>query len=72
MKENFEQRIYVAGHNGMVGSAIVRRLKKLGYDNTVTRSRSDLDLTNQSAVIAFFKAEKIDQVYLAAAKVGGI
>jgi GDP-L-fucose synthase len=56
----------------MVGSAIVRRLKKLGYDNIVTRSKADLDLTNQSAVIDFFKVEKIDQVYLAAAKVGGI
>ena len=56
----------------MVGSAIVRRLKKLGYDNIVTRSKADLDLANQSAVIDFFKGEKIDQVYLAAAKVGGI
>ena len=72
MKENCNQRIYVAGHNGMVGSAIVRRLKKLGYDNIVTRSKADLDLANQSAVIDFFKGEKIDQVYLAAAKVGGI
>lgn len=72
MKENCNQRIYVAGHNGMVGSAIVRRLKKLGYENIVTRSKADLDLTNQSAVIDFFKGEKIDQVYLAAAKVGGI
>jgi GDP-L-fucose synthase len=64
--------IYVAGHNGMVGSAIVRHLKALGTLNLVVRTHSDLDLTNQAAVNEFFATEKPDQVYLAAAKVGGI
>jgi GDP-L-fucose synthase len=67
-----QPRIFVAGHRGMVGSAIVRLLKAQGHDNIVTRSRSDLDLTSQLDVRNFFAAEKIDQVYLAAAKVGGI
>jgi len=62
-------KIYVAGHNGMVGSAIVRAL---GAPHIITCSRAELDLTNQAAVNAFFKAEQPDQVYLAAAKVGGI
>ena len=66
------QKIYVAGHKGMVGSAIVRTLKEKGYQNIVTRTHAELDLTNQAAVQAFFAKEKPDQVYLAAAKVGGI
>lgn len=65
-------KIYIAGHNGMVGSAIQRILLKQGKTNIVMRSRSELDLTNQSEVEAFFSAEKPNQVYLAAAKVGGI
>jgi len=65
-------RIFVAGHRGMVGSAIVRRLKLLGFTNIITRSHSQLDLTNTADVRSFFQQEKIDQVYLAAAKVGGI
>jgi GDP-L-fucose synthase len=65
-------KIYVAGHRGMVGSAIVRALQAQGQSNLVTRTRADLDLTNQAAVNAFFADEKPDQVYLAAAKVGGI
>jgi GDP-L-fucose synthase len=65
-------RIFVAGQNGMVGSAIVRQLTKLSNVDIVTRSRTELDLTNQKAVLSFFQEEKIDQVYLAAAKVGGI
>ena len=69
---SLEDRIYVAGHKGMVGSAIVRRLQDDGYRNIVTRSHADLDLTNQQAVRDFFDAEKIDHVVLAAAKVGGI
>ena len=69
---NLESRIFVAGHRGMVGSAIVRALKTKGYTNLVTRTHAELDLTNQAAVRAFFQSERIDQVYLAAAKVGGI
>ena len=65
-------KIYVAGHRGMVGSAIVRTLKAQGYYDIVTRTHAELDLTNQSAVEEFFRTEKPDQVYLAAAKVGGI
>lgn len=65
-------KIYVAGHRGMVGSAIVRVLQAQGSTNIVTRSRTELDLTNQAAVRKFFETEKPDQVYLAAAKVGGI
>ena len=65
-------KIYVAGHRGMVGSAIVRNLSAKGLTNIVTRTHSELDLTNQAAVQAFFEHEKPDQVYLAAAKVGGI
>ena len=65
-------KIYIAGHRGMVGSAIVRQLKALGYDNFITRTHSELDLTNQTAVNNFFENEKPEQVYLAAAKVGGI
>ncbi len=64
--------IYVAGDKGMVGSSIVRQLKKKGYRNIITKKRTELDLTNQKQVADFFHSEKIDQVYLAAAKVGGI
>jgi len=65
-------RIYVAGHRGMVGSAIVRVLRQQAGVELITRTRQELDLTNQAAVRAFFAAEKPDQVYMAAAKVGGI
>ncbi|MDE7461976.1 MAG: GDP-L-fucose synthase [Muribaculaceae bacterium] len=65
-------KIYVAGHRGMVGSAIVRELRRQGYDNIVTRTHSELDLTDQKAVEAFFEAERPEYVFLAAAKVGGI
>lgn len=69
---NKNAKIYVAGHNGMVGSAIVRKLQTEGYDNIITRSSKQLDLRDQRAVSDFFKAEKPDYVFLAAAKVGGI
>lgn len=65
-------KIYVGGHRGMVGSAIVRALQSQGHSNLVTRTHADLDLTNQVAVNQFFADEKPDQVYMAAAKVGGI
>jgi len=67
-----ESKIYVAGHRGMVGSAIVRALKVRGYTNIVTRTSSELDLRDQSAVAGFFASEKPAYVFLAAAKVGGI
>src|SRR6202051_2417293 len=69
---NKSSRIYVAGHHGLVGSAICRRLQRDGYSNLVVRDRSQLDLTNQPAVEAFFASEKPEYVFLAAAKVGGI
>ncbi|MFT6466229.1 GDP-L-fucose synthase [Halopseudomonas sp.] len=72
MEARTDQRIFVAGHHGMVGSAIVRRLNALGCRNIVTRARQELDLLNQSQVSTFFAEERVDQVYLAAAKVGGI
>lgn len=65
-------KIYVAGHRGLVGSAIVRSLKRAGYDNIIGRTHAELDLTNQAAVRAFFEEERPDVVVLAAAKVGGI
>ena len=65
-------KIYVAGHNGMVGSAIVRRLKKDGFENILTRSSRELDLRRQDEVEQFFYRERPDYVFLAAAKVGGI
>ena len=65
-------KIYVAGHRGMVGSAIVRELQKQGYTNIITRTRSELDLCRQEAVETFFAKEKPEYVFLAAAKVGGI
>lgn len=67
-----QKRIYVAGHRGMVGSAIVRALKERGCSNIITRTHAELDLTSQAQVQAFFEEQKIDEVYLAAAKVGGI
>ena len=72
MHPDLTQKIYVAGHRGMVGSAIVRNLQAKGFINIVTRTHAELDLTNQAAVQAFFEMEGPDQVYLAAAKVGGI
>jgi GDP-L-fucose synthase len=67
-----DAKIYVAGHRGMVGGAIVRELQSKGYTNIVTRTHAELDLTNQAAVNAFFEAERPQYVFLAAAKVGGI
>ena len=72
MTIDLQQKIYIAGHRGMVGSAIVRELKRKGYTNLVYRTHQELDLTNQLAVQNFFAQEKPNQVYLAAAKVGGI
>jgi len=72
MSKDMNQKIYVAGHRGMVGSAIVRNLQAQGFSNIVTRTHAELDLTNQAAVQQYFKTERPDQVYLAAAKVGGI
>ncbi len=68
----FNEKIYVAGHRGMVGSAIVRKLQEKGFRNLVTRTSAELDLRNQQAVADFFTSEKPDYVFLAAAKVGGI
>ncbi|WGS63881.1 GDP-L-fucose synthase family protein [Marinitoga aeolica] len=65
-------KIYVAGHRGLVGSAIVRKLKELGYTNIITRTHKELDLTDQKATREFFEKEKPEYVFLAAAKVGGI
>lgn len=67
-----KKRIYVAGHRGMVGSALVRALKARGYTDILTYSHAELDLTNQTQVRAMFESQQIDEVYLAAAKVGGI
>jgi len=72
VSQDLNQKIYVAGHRGMVGSAIMRTLQSTGYCNIMTRTHAELDLTNQAAVKSFFEKEKPDQVYLAAAKVGGI
>src|SRR5262245_15786822 len=69
---NHNVKIYVAGHRGMVGSAIVRRLQDAGYTNLLTRTRAELDLTQQTAVIQFFEQERPEYVFMAAAKVGGI
>ena len=65
-------KIYVAGHRGLAGSAIVRKLEKEGYENLVLRTSSELDLRDQRSVKAFFEQEKPEYVFLAAAKVGGI
>ncbi|CAK7000513.1 GDP-L-fucose synthase [Providencia rettgeri] len=67
-----KKRVFVAGHNGMVGSAIIRQLQNRNDIELITKSRHELDLTNQMAVDSFFEQNKIDEVYLAAAKVGGI
>ena len=74
MKNNMEKhsKIYVAGHRGMVGSAIVRELQRQGYDNLVLRTHTELDLTRQADVEEFFAEQKPEYVFLAAAKVGGI
>lgn len=72
MNNELRKRIYVAGHRGLVGSAIVRALKRRGYTNIVTRTHAELELADQAQVREFFASEKIDQVYLAAARVGGI
>jgi len=69
---NRQAKIFVAGHGGLVGSSIVRRLRILGYGDIVTRSRAELDLLSQADVFAFFRNESFDHVYLAAGKVGGI
>ncbi|MDH5571204.1 MAG: NAD-dependent epimerase/dehydratase family protein, partial [Gammaproteobacteria bacterium] len=69
---NKEDKIYIAGHRGLVGSAIIRNLEANGYTNLITRTSSELNLTNQQAVNNFFAAERPDYVFLAAAKVGGI
>ena len=71
-KMEHHNKIYVAGHAGLVGSAIVRKLKKEGFHNIITRTHKELDLTNQQAVDEFFSNEKPEYVFLAAAKVGGI
>ena len=72
MSTDLSQKIYVAGHRGMVGSAVVRTLQAQGYTNIIGRTHAELDLTNQAQVASFFEQERPDQVYLAAAKVGGI
>ncbi len=69
---DFASRIFVAGHRGLVGGAIVRRLTREGSTNIITRTHAELDLTDQAAVYAFFEATKPEYVFLAAAKVGGI
>ena len=69
---NKTDKIYIAGHNGMVGSAIIRKLKSDGYEHLIIQSSDELDLRNQNAVYQFFEKEKPDFVFLAAAKVGGI
>jgi len=69
---NYSDKIYIAGHNGMVGSAIIRRLRKKGYVNIITRQSSDLDLTIQQDVNNFLQEEKPDYIVISAAKVGGI
>ena len=69
---NLDSKIYIAGHSGLVGSAILRTLKKEGYSNLIYRTHKELDLTNQKDVSDFFKSESPEYVFLAAAKVGGI
>src|SRR6185503_9609766 len=69
---HYSDKIYVAGHRGMVGSALIRRLEQEGYDNIVKRTSAELDLRNQAAVTQFFATEQPDYVFLAAARVGGI
>lgn len=67
-----DSKVYVAGHLGLVGSALVRRLKAEGFNNVITRTRAELDLADQKAVSSFFNTERPEYVFLAAAKVGGI
>lgn len=67
-----KDKIYIAGHSGLVGSALINRLEKAGFENIITRTSAELDLTNQMAVETFFQNEKPDYVFLLAAKVGGI
>ena len=69
---HLSKKIYIAGHSGMVGSAVTQRVREKGYNNLIVRSLEELDLTNQEAVDKFFKIEKPDIVILAAGKVGGI
>ena len=69
---NLDAKIYVAGHRGLVGSAIVRKLKSLGYENILTRTSKELDLRNQQKVFDFISKEKPGYMFVAAAKVGGI
>lgn len=71
MSECVKRNVFVAGHCGMVGSAILRQLNQVNDIQVITRTRDELDLTNQKAVADFFSDNSIDQVYLAAAKVGG-
>ena len=72
MRSNLNSKIYIAGHNGMVGSSIIRVLKSKGYTNLIFREHSELDLIDQASVKDFFSKEKPDEVYLSAARVGGI
>ena len=72
MRSNLKSKIYIAGHNGMVGSSIIRVLKSKGYTNLIFREHSELDLIDQASVKNFFSKEKPDEVYLSAARVGGI
>lgn len=69
---NKDSKIYIAGHRGLVGSALLRELKKEGYNNIITKTHTELDLTSQANVMKFFQEEKPEYVFLAAAKVGGI
>ena len=69
---NLNSKVFIAGHNGMLGSSIFRKLKKKGYKKIITIDKKDLDLRNQNAVRKFFKARKPEVVIIAAAKVGGI
>ena len=69
---NPDSRIFVAGHKGMVGSALVRSLERSGYSNLILRSKAELDLTRQADVERFYEQEKPDHVFIAAAKVGGL
>ena len=69
---NTEAKIFLAGHNGLVGSAIVKGLRRMGYNNLLLKNRSELDLLNPNSVTDFFQLEKPEYVFLAAAKVGGI
>jgi GDP-L-fucose synthase len=72
MTQKKDMPVFVAGHRGLVGSAIVRQLKEAGYSNIITRTRQELDLLDQKAVNDFFGSQPVEEVYLAAAKVGGI